>query len=52
MLKGLGQAEIKACGTYIETRGLSTKNLVPGVAPGNMLELTEWVVDCDKVITF
>lgn len=52
MLKGLGQAEIEANGTCTEACGLSTKHLLPGIVPSNMLELTEWVVDSDKVITF
>ena len=52
MLKGLGQAEIKACGTCVEARGLSDKHILSGIVPSNMLELTEWVVDSDKVITF
>ena len=52
MLKGLGKAEIKACGTCMEARGLKKEHLLPGISPSDMIELGEWVVDSDKVITF
>lgn len=52
MLKGLRKAEIKACGTCLETRGLTEEQLLPGIAPSNMQELTDWVVESDKVLTF
>jgi uncharacterized protein involved in oxidation of intracellular sulfur len=52
MLKGLGKAEIKACGSCLTARGLSTDHLMPGISPSTMDELNAWVIDSDKVLTF
>lgn len=52
MLKGLKDAQIKACGGCMDARGLTSDHLLPGIIPSNMLELNDWVVVCDKVITF
>jgi uncharacterized protein involved in oxidation of intracellular sulfur len=49
LLKG---AKVKICGSCAEARGLKTVQLIEGTEISNMAELTNWVVDSDKVITF
>ncbi len=44
--------EVKACGTYINARGLDVSELVEGVERGSMKILVEWIRDSDKVINF
>jgi uncharacterized protein involved in oxidation of intracellular sulfur len=43
---------VKACGTCSEARGIKSLPLVEGVEISNMSQLTQWVVDSDRVITF
>ena len=45
-------AKIKICGSCAEARGLKNAPLVEGTEISTMAELTEWVVNSDKVITF
>lgn len=52
MLKGLRKAEIKACATCMEARGLTDQHLLPGISPANMMELAEWVAEADRVLVF
>ncbi len=54
MLKSaiLAGAEVKACGGCSEARGIAKLTLMDGVLLSTMKELTEWVIDSDKVITF
>ncbi|HUX58933.1 MAG TPA: DsrE family protein [Bacteroidales bacterium] len=45
-------AKVKICGSCAETRGLKTVQLIEGTEISTMAELTNWVVESDKVITF
>jgi len=43
-------AKIKLCKSCMEARGVT--NLIDGVEISNLKEYTEWVVNCDKIISF
>ena len=43
---------VKACGTCIEARGLKKLDLIEGAEVSTMSQLTQCVVDSDKVLTF
>ena len=45
-------AKVKICGSCADTRGIKNKELIEGAEISTMAELTQWVVDSDKVITF
>ena len=45
-------AKVKICGSCAEARGLKNVTLVEGAEISNLAELTNWVVDSDKVLTF
>ncbi|MCK9404249.1 MAG: DsrE family protein [Chitinophagaceae bacterium] len=45
-------AKVKICGSCAEARGLKNLPLVEGAEISNLAELTNWVVDSDKVLTF
>ena len=45
-------AKIKICGSCAESRGLKQMHLIEGTEISTMAELTNWVVDSDKVVTF
>lgn len=45
-------AKVKICGSCAEARGLKKIQLIVGAEVSNMPELTQWVVDSDKVLTF
>jgi len=45
-------AKVKICGSCAEARGLKNVQLIEGAEISTMAELTEWVVDSDKVVTF
>lgn len=45
-------AQVKICGSCADARGLKNVQLIEGAEISTMAELTEWVVDSDKVITF
>lgn len=45
-------AKVKICGSCADARGLKDVQLVEGAELSTMAELTNWVVDSDKVITF
>lgn len=45
-------AEIAACGTCMEARGLSQESLIPGVKRGSLDQLVEWTEEAEKVISF
>ena len=49
MAKG---AQVKICGSCADARGLKNAELVKGTEISTMAELTNWVVDSDKVVTF
>ena len=44
--------KVKICGSCAESRGLKSASLVEGTEISTMAELTDWVVDSDKVVTF
>lgn len=45
-------AKVKICGTCADARGIKSLPLLEGAEISNMAELTNWVVDSDKVLTF
>ena len=54
MFKGLVNkgAQIKACGTCADARGIRCLNLIHGVEVSNMGQLAQWTVEADKILTF
>ena len=46
------ETKVKICGSCAEARGLKNIQLVEGAEISNLAELTNWVVDSDKVLTF
>lgn len=49
LIKG---AKVKICGSCAEARGLNNIQLIEGVEISSLAELTNWIVDSDKVLTF
>lgn len=49
LIKG---AKVKICGSCAEARGLKNVQLIDGAEMSTMAELTNWVVDIDKVLVF
>lgn len=45
-------AKVKICGTCAEARGLKNISLVEGTEISSLADLTNWVVDSDKLLTF
>ena len=45
-------AKVKVCGSCADARGLRNIQLIEGVEISNMSELTQWVVESVKVLTF
>jgi len=54
MLKAVinDNGKVKACGGCSVARGISNLKLIEGVEQSNMIEFSQWVIDCDKVLTF
>ena len=54
MLNGLSQreAQIGACKTCLEQRGISDEMLLPIVKRSTLDELTTWTEEAEKVLTF
>lgn len=54
MLNGLAQrnAEIGACKTCLEQRGISDEMLLPVVKRSTLDDLTTWTEEAEKVLTF
>ncbi len=44
--------QVKTCGSCSEARGLKELALIDGVEISTMSQLTLWVVESDKIITF
>ena len=44
--------QVKACGTCCDARGIKGLPLIEGIEVSTMSQLTQWVVDSDKVLTF
>jgi uncharacterized protein involved in oxidation of intracellular sulfur len=45
-------AKVKICGSCAEARGLKNIPLIEGTEISTMADLTNWVVESDKVLTF
>lgn len=45
-------AKVKICGSCADARGIKNMQLIEGTEISTMAELTKWVVDSDKVVTF
>lgn len=45
-------AKVKICGSCAEARGLNNAPLIDGTEMSTMAELTNWVVDSEKVLVF
>jgi uncharacterized protein involved in oxidation of intracellular sulfur len=45
-------AKIAACGTYLNSRGLSEEDLLEGVEASSMVMLAKWIKEISKAITF
>ena len=45
-------AKVKICGSCADARGLKNLQLIEGSEISTMAELTDWVVDSDKVLVF
>ena len=45
-------AEIRLCRTCALARGIVDKPLIPGVLVGTLVELGEWTLAADKVVSF
>jgi uncharacterized protein involved in oxidation of intracellular sulfur len=45
-------AQVKACGTCSDARGISGLSLIDGVEISSMSQLVAWTVEVDKVLTF
>jgi uncharacterized protein involved in oxidation of intracellular sulfur len=54
MLKSLTSrgVEVKACGTCIDSRGITEEDLVDGVQRGSMKILATWIKESDRVLSF
>jgi uncharacterized protein involved in oxidation of intracellular sulfur len=54
MLKGSINkgAQVKACGTCSDARGISGLALIEGVEVSSMSQLASWTVEADKILTF
>ena len=44
--------EVKSCGGCSEARGIDKLEFIEGVKLSNMVEFAQWIVECDKVLTF
>lgn len=44
--------KVRICSSCAEARGLKSSPLIEGTEISTMAELTNWVVDSDKVVTF
>ncbi len=44
--------EVRACGTCAAARGIKDTELIEGVVVGKMSDLSMWVVDSERVVTF
>jgi uncharacterized protein involved in oxidation of intracellular sulfur len=43
---------VKACGTCSEARGIKGLTLIEGIEISTMSQLTQWVVESDRILTF
>jgi uncharacterized protein involved in oxidation of intracellular sulfur len=54
MLKSVIQkgAQVKSCCGCSEARGIAKLSFIEGVELSNMADFSQWVIDCEKVLTF
>jgi uncharacterized protein involved in oxidation of intracellular sulfur len=45
-------AEVKLCRTCTDDRGVTDLTLIEGAQIGTLIELSQWTLDADKVLTF
>lgn len=45
-------AKVKICGSCADARGLKNLSLVEGAEISTLADLTQWVVDSDKILNF
>ncbi len=45
-------AQVKACGTCTEARGLKDLALIEGVEVSSMPQLAKWTADSDRIVSF
>jgi uncharacterized protein involved in oxidation of intracellular sulfur len=45
-------AKVKICGSCADARGIKNIELIEGAEISTMAELTKWIVESDKVVTF
>jgi uncharacterized protein involved in oxidation of intracellular sulfur len=45
-------AQVKACGSCCEARGIKSAMMAEGVEISTMSQLTQWTMDADKVLVF
>ncbi|EMA8584970.1 DsrE family protein, partial [Escherichia coli] len=43
---------VKLCKTCTDTRGISDLPLVDGAELGTLVDLAQWTLDADKILTF
>ena len=48
----LKDGKVKICGTCGNARGLKDLKLIEGTEISSMSELTQWVIESDKILTF
>lgn len=46
------QVTVKLCKTCSDSRGISNLPLIDGVETGNLMELAQWVLAADNVLSF
>jgi uncharacterized protein involved in oxidation of intracellular sulfur len=44
--------QVKICGTCAEVRGIDKLGLIEGTEVSTMSQLTQWVVESDRILTF
>lgn len=54
MFKGLVNkgAQVKACGTCADARGIRSLNLINGIEVSTISQLAQWTAEADKILTF
>jgi uncharacterized protein involved in oxidation of intracellular sulfur len=45
-------AEIKLCGTCVKARGLKELTLIKGIEVSTIKQLSQWVMESDKIVSF
>lgn len=51
LLLGHG-GRVGACGTCLQARGVSNEELLEGVEPASLQELTDWIQEADRTLVF